>query len=573
MDEQGRPVLGDIERANLLASTYQKIFTDAVPSQSDSTEERRKAMLMEVLPRCTEGEAFKLLNSLNIKKAPGPDGIHPLVLQRLAPVLAVPIAELINKSLQSGIIPVAWKEATVKPFYKGGDKQQPINYRPVSLTSVVCKLMERWVKELFCKQLDNLGIMAVQQHGFTKKKSCVTNLMQAHESWVKNMDARVLTDVIYFDFSKAFDRVDHTTLVNLLAGYGLPQYLINWTEDFLRGRTFQVRVNGTLSERLVAQSGVPQGSVLGPLLFNLYINKIPERISSDCLFFADDLKIWRAIHDEADVLALQHDVDSLLEVAAELKLPVNVAKCQHLPVGGEAVANYHLGDETIKTESVVRDLGLLNRSDMKTKSHTTHIVKKGFRFLWALRRSFKYWNAEAVPRLVNTFIRPLMEYGAPAYFPITKGECGQLERIQRTATRLIPALRSYSYLERCVRLDMFTLEYRRTRMDLIFTYKVLCLKVVPMLEQFFNPSRETRTRGHIFKLDKSRMKRLQMVYSLPARIVNLWNQLPPEIVKATTVEKFKKLIDKHLWYDSSTWRREPLPGEAYPRMPTPPHIS
>jgi ribonuclease P/MRP protein subunit RPP40 len=367
-------------------------------------------------------------------------------------------------------------------------------------------------------------------------------------------------------------RVDHTILVELLARYELLRYLVKWTDSFLRGRHFQVRVNGALSGRIPAHSGVPQGSVLGPLLFNLYVNRIPDKLKSDCLLFADDLKIWRSIQSGSDIVTLQRDIDTLLEVADDLKLPLNITKCQHLHIGSDIALAYHLGSHTIKTEPVVRDLGVLNSFDLKTKAHTMQAVKKGFRLLWALRRSFKFWTIETTPRLVNTFIRPLIEYGAPAYFPLTKGECCDLEKVQRTATRLVPALRGKSYLERCSALDTFTLEYRRTRMDLIFTFKVLCLKEIPTVEHIFVNTTNARTRGHPFKLEKQRMKKMTANYSLPARITNLWNNLPREIVEAPTVQRFKKLLDNHLWYDLQTWRHDPLPGEAYPRMPTPPHI-
>ena len=149
--------------------------------------------------------------------------------------------------MQLGKIPKSWKDAVVKPFYKGGGKQLPGNYRPVSLTSVVCKVMERWVKELVLTWMEQRGMLSDKQHGFMKNRSCVKNLLLSREAWISNVEDRCSTDIIYFDLSKAFDRVDHDALLRQLVRYEIPSPIVTWTANFLQGRYFQVRVNGTLS--------------------------------------------------------------------------------------------------------------------------------------------------------------------------------------------------------------------------------------------------------------------------------------------------------------------------------------
>lgn len=566
-DENGRLVTEDSDRANLLANTYRSVFN----ASSNGLPRLQPTDGLEV-PACSEASVLRLLNNLNPKKAPGPDGIHPLVLRKLAAVLAAPLAELFTQSMQSGRIPTCWKNAIVKPFFKGGDKHLPENYRPVNLTSVVGKVMERWVKEMFGSWMEGSGVLTDKQHGFTRNRSCTTNLLLARESWIQGAEQRLRTDVIYFDFSKAFDRVDHDSLIQRLNQYDCPLPLVKWTADFLHGRSFQVRVNGALSERIPAPSGVPQGSVLGPLLFNLYVNDIPEKIASDCVLFADDMKLWRLIKSDEDVQMLQKDINTLHHAAMERKLPINVMKCQHLPIGQGTDNVYKLNGREIPQETKVRDLGVLVSTDMKTKDHTNQACAKGFRLLWALKRSFTSWTADSVPKLMSAFVRPVMEFAAPAYFPCTKGECYALERVQRTATRMIPGLRDVPYLERCLVLDMFTLEYRRTRMDMIFVYRTICLRKMPTVEKLFDLATLRSTRGHQFKLEKKRLTRVPAVYSLPSRVVTLWNGLPENIVQATTETEFKRLLDAHLWSTTDTWNREPQPGETYPRLPIPTHL-
>ena len=494
------------------------------------------------------------------------------MIEHLAASLSSPLAELFSQSLATGVVPDDWKVAVVKPFFKGGNKHAPENYRPISLTDVVGKVMERWIKAQLMIHVDQTALLTDRQHGFVKNLSCSTNLLLAREAWVECWDNKEHTDVVFVDFSKAFDRVNHAILLNLLLEYGFPAHLIHWVDSFLDNRLFRVRVNGVLSAERGVYSGVPQGSVLGPLLFCLYINKLPGLLSSECLLFADDLKLWRSVKTDLDAAALQTDLDTLVRAADELHLPINANKCQHLPVGTLPSTSYQVGGNLLRKDSVVRDLGILVRTDLKTRDHTALAATKGLRLLWALRRSFSLWTTSSVPKLINTFIRPVMEYGAPAYFPSTKTECYQLEGVQRLATRLIPELRGFSYIERCTTLDLFILEYRRTRMDLITVFKTVCFGKLQPVEHLFPPSQTVNTRGHRYKLCKPRFTRAPNVYSIRCRVITLWNSLPPHVVEAPSVDVFKLRLDTHLWNSSSTWQREPIPGEAYPRIPPPSHL-
>ncbi|MBM6549295.1 reverse transcriptase family protein [Streptococcus dysgalactiae subsp. equisimilis] len=267
---------------------------------------------------------------LKTQKAPGPDGLHPLVLKELTVVLAFPFTTLFNASLESGKLPREWKKAVICPMYKGGSKKDPSSYRPVSLTCITGKIIERLISVRLRSHLESYRLFGSSQHGFRKNRCCLSNLLMARESWASAKAAGRSTDVVFVDFSKAFDKVPHDRLLEKLRVFGVQDKLLHWMEDFLVGRTFSVRVAQRMSRWREATSGVPQGSVLGPLLFLIYINDLPKLFESPCLVYADDLKLWRVIHSAADREALQEDLEKLFGWATTWALPVNTSKCVYM---------------------------------------------------------------------------------------------------------------------------------------------------------------------------------------------------------------------------------------------------
>ena len=216
-------------------------------------------------------EVKEFLHILNFNKSPGPDGIHPLVLKELADVIAMPLTVLFNMSIQCGKLPSEWKTAVIKPMYKSGSRSLPVNYRPVSLTCIACKILERVIVKRMQKHLESNSLLQSGQHGFRPKRSCTTNLLVARESWAEARSNGKDVDVIYIDLSKAFDKVPHQRLLQKLAAYGIAGNTLRWTADFLTGRTFKVGVDSVTPEPKLVNSGVPQGSVLGPTLYLIYV--------------------------------------------------------------------------------------------------------------------------------------------------------------------------------------------------------------------------------------------------------------------------------------------------------------
>ena len=218
-----------------------------------------------------------------------------------------------RKSLDEGELPLDWKEANVTPIHKKGSKTVPGNYRPVSLTSIPCKILEDLVREEIQRHLEKNNLMNQNQHGFVQGKSCLTNLLETLEDITASIDEGSEIDMIYLDFSKAFDSVLYRRLLKKLEAHGIKGKILSWIKDFLIGRKQQVVVNGIKSKKSDVISGVPQGSVLGPSLFVLYITDIDIGIRSNIQKFADDTKIYRQIDSEDDIKILQEDLIKLEE--------------------------------------------------------------------------------------------------------------------------------------------------------------------------------------------------------------------------------------------------------------------
>jgi len=232
------------------------------------------------------------LSALDPGKSPGPDNIYPLLLKSCAATLAHPLTILFNKSLSQGTVPSSWKMANVTPIHKKGSKRNPDNYRPISLTSILSKVLERFVKEAMITHMSENHLFSEAQHGFRSRRCCTLQLLEAMEMWTRAVDEGLPIDIIYMDFKKAFDSVPHRRLIAKLHAYGFRGELLQWLTDFLRDRKQRVRIGDSFSHWIDILSGVPQGSVLGPILFLIFINDLPDALQQCVKLFADDTKLF-----------------------------------------------------------------------------------------------------------------------------------------------------------------------------------------------------------------------------------------------------------------------------------------
>ena len=242
----------------------------------------------------------KLL-ALNPNKSQGPDKISPRVLKEVAEEISTPLCLLFNRSLEQGILPDDWKSAEVTAIFKKGSKSVTGNYRPVSLTCIACKILEGIIRDVIVAHFNDNGLYSECQHGFRKKRSCVTQLLEVMEDLTSLIDNNQDIDILYLDFRKAFDTVPHERLLLKLAAYGISGALADWIRNFLKDRIQYVRVGSDKSNTSKVLSGIPQGSILGPVLFTIFINDLPDSVLSTCKIFADDTKLYNKVSNSNDI--------------------------------------------------------------------------------------------------------------------------------------------------------------------------------------------------------------------------------------------------------------------------------
>ncbi len=274
----------------------------------------------------------KLLSGLNPHKAMGPDQVHARFLKEVAVELAPALTQLYQATLDQGKIPEEWRKALVTPLFKKGERAKASNYRPVSLTSICCKLLEHIIHHHIMDHFDLHHVLNDAQHGFRKRRSCETQLILTVQDLAKGLDEKSQIDAVLLDFSKAFDKVPHQRLHNKLYYYGVRGQVLLWIDDFLAGRSQSVVCDGHQSTPCDVMSGVPQGMVLGPLLFLTYINDLPEAVSSQTRLFADDALVYREISCPEDAQVLQNDLNALQQWEAKWLMHFNPDKCEVLRI-------------------------------------------------------------------------------------------------------------------------------------------------------------------------------------------------------------------------------------------------
>lgn len=540
----------DQEASEVLQKFFQSVFVQegntVHPEFSDQVNQEDIIDNFDITPEAVRQE----LESLNVNKAAGPDGIPNIVLKQCATQLTQPLVKLFRKSLQTGTLPLDWKNAEIIPIYKKGQRSLPSNYRPVSLTSQVCKVMERIVKKVLVNHLNTHDLISEHQHGFTSRKSCQSNLLESLEQWSRILDEGKALDVLYLDYQKAFDSVPHKRLVKKLHCYGVRGKILNWIESFLHGRRQQVSVGGGHSGWGDVTSGVPQGSVLGPILFVIFINELPSRVQSNIKMFADDTKISLPISCTQDAQILQDDIHKLEDWSKEWLLKFNPTKCKVMHCGkGNPKAKYFMEGEDgraceVEETVVEKDLGVHVSSTLKPTFHCQKAAKKGMAALRLLRSSFDRFDTTNFKPLFTTYVRPHLEYCIQAVGPYMVQDFKALEKVQRRASKLVKEIKHLPYKQRLKKLKMMSIEERVLRGDLIETYKILTGKVKVNPDQFFELSHEERTRGHKLKLSKRRAAHFSRLKFFSNRVVAPWNKLPLEVIEARTTQGFKNSLDK-----------------------------
>ena len=459
----------DSESCQVLSDFFSSVFTKEDSGKLPEFSQRTDSEVNNIL--VTEQKVKKKLLNLKTDKSQGPDGINPRVLKECGSSLSKPLAVIYQKSLDTGILPSDFKRANITPIFKKGSRSSPGNYRPVSITSVPCKILESIIRDEMLEHLERNKLLSDDQHGFTKNKSCLTNLLETLEDITSCLDNGEGVDIVFLDYRKAFDSVPHKRLVHKIARYGFGEVFTRWINNFLSERTQTVSIRGEFSEPKDVLSGVPQGSVLGPLLFILYVNEIPEILQGTAKLFADDTKVYdKACKKDS----LQKDLDTLYLWSSKWLLKFNETKCKMMHVGRNNPRNdYKIGSVLLEKVSEERDLGVHLSDNLKPSLQCVEAAKKASSALGIIKRTFSTFEISSFALLYKTYVRCHMEYCVQAWNPYYRKDIDILEKIQRRATRMVPELRHLSYSDRLQRLKLTSLEDRRQRGDLIEAYKII----------------------------------------------------------------------------------------------------
>ncbi len=496
----------------------------------------------------TVSEVSEVLHNLDASKSPGPDNILPVFLKECSDELAPVLCDLYNEFIMKGQVPAAWKDANVVPIYKGSGKPKDdvCSYRPVSLTSVLGKVLEKLISSRMMSYINENNVLSDNQFGFRSGRNCEQMLSKFFHLLSKSLDSQKcnLVDGVFLDFSSAFDKVDHNLLLRKLHSLGFRGSVLLWIQNFLFMRRQRVIFKGYMSEWCMVTSGVPQGSVLGPILFLLFVNDISDVVSSPLFQFADDHSIVRPIFSEQDHNILQQDIQNIFHWSLLNKLPLNLSKCSVMHMtrskSPKFCSSYLMGDVKLVEVDDFKLLGVTFSKDLSFDSQVGIVCDKISKLSGFVIRCSRNMSPDALLNLYKSLVLPHVVYCVCVWAPFQGNHIDRLEKIQRKITRVAfyrtssKVDRRPDYIERLIDLQLMKLEDVYKFQRLVFGYKLLN----GYLPESFN------SLVHHSSVNESRLlhvtaKTSCFFNSLFVTLPRLWNGIPRGLQEAMNIGSFK----------------------------------
>ena len=416
----GELMTEDADKASLLNESFHACFVRDDGSTFSPVTKHPPDMPLIVISEADVAQAIKKSKD---KLSFTPESIPLYFIKRIATSIIKPLTFLFNTSIRTGLIPTQWKHSFITPIFKKGDRQSPSNYRPIALTSGFCRILETIVSSLMLSHLLSNNLILPCQYGFLPNRSSADQLLYCLDEWYTSFFSDKVQYVAYTDIRKAFDSVSHVKLISVLKSYGMQSEALHWIENLLNGRTQVVRLQSSFSTSLPILSGVPQGSVIGPLLFIMYINDITMNVQSlhhvNFALFADDAKLFSTNHQE-----LQLCLNSFYKVAKEYQLSLAPEKCFILPIGKKNLQHslniFSIDSSDLPNNNSANDLGITISRDLKWERHINKTFQKASFVTYQIIKSFKSKNIWIYINLFKSYVRPILEYQCQIWSPYLK---------------------------------------------------------------------------------------------------------------------------------------------------------
>ncbi len=498
-------------------------------------------------PTFDAATVYSHICSLSPKNSFGPDKIPQKFIVNLAFELAYPLSIIYSLSFSSSVVPKDWKKATVCPIFKKGIASMVQNYRPISLLVTMSKANESIMRDVLIEHLKGNKIISPNQHGFQSGRSTVTQLLVCMHDWVEAIDKNKVIDIIYIDIAKAFDSVSHRKLLLVMESMSFHPQIVNWVKDYLSERCQYVEIEGEASQVNSITSGVPQGSLIGPVLFLIYINSLVDCVhNAKLLLYADDAKLYFSVERFTENLFLQDDFLRVCKWVQYYQLEIALSKCFVVHIGYGNFNTIYINENTIlPVVNKFKDLGITFTNDLKSTSYCNELYQKAFRTACMIFKVFHCHDERFLIQMYKTYVRSKVEYATEIWSPSQIGDIDRIERVQRMFTKRLPGLQNFSYVERLSKLSLESLEQRRIIRDLIFVYKMLFNLVDLSFENFFQlKHRENAREVNPYQLFLPRVYKKPMSDYFAVRVIPIWNNLPAEVFSKNSLSNFRIHLTK-----------------------------